>query len=182
MRWHGHISVNFKNDLLSSLSKCSISQPCTFYIFDKWAFFLHKLHHQICSRINAESGTSLYQPLWQLMKMDGIKQRLRFAKEKLSLCTVLAKGKLVFKGKKIELSNCLILVESHGQPACSNTYTFVKQAHVKLSHTHPIGTSMFFSIRHLLLSKMLIFDLMKKEFLAFHLFQINYLNKHFWLL
>lgn len=116
------------------------------------------------------------------MKMDGIKQRLCFAKEELSFPTILANGKFVFKGKKIELFNCLILMESHGQPACSSTYTFVKQAHVKLSHTHPIGTSMFFSIRHLLLSKMFIFDLTKKKFFAFHLFQINYLNKHFWLL
>lgn len=47
------------------------------------------------------------------MKMDRIKQRLRFAKEKLSFSTVLAKGKFVFKGKKIELSK---LLNSCGKP------------------------------------------------------------------
>lgn len=102
-----------RNILLSStLSKCSISQLCTFYIFDKWAF-LHKFHHQICSRINFWKWNFLIFALVTVMKMDRIKQRLRFAKEKLSFSTVLAKGKFVFKGKKIELSK---LLNSCGKP------------------------------------------------------------------
>lgn len=100
MRWGGHIcSFQGMFYLSATLSRRSISQPCAFCIFDKWAFraqtsssnwFKNKL-----LKVNF-----LILALVTAMKMDGAKQGLHFAEEELSFPAVLANGKFVCKEKQ----------------------------------------------------------------------------------
>ena len=138
--------------LSATLSGRSISQQCTFYIFDKWAFCAQTSSSNWFKNKLLKVNFLILVPV--TANEDGWeKVGTSFCRGGALIPHCVCRQLTCLQREKTESSDCLILVESPRQPASPNTAAFVKQARVKLSHTHPIKTSIFFSIRHLLWSE-----------------------------